>query len=50
MVVVHNSTKINNIIIPNTVSSIGTNAFYNVSHITYNGFATGSPWGALAIN
>lgn len=36
--------------IPNNVYRIGDNAFYNVPHIYYNGTATGSPWGAKAIN
>lgn len=36
--------------IPNSVTSIGSNAFYQVPHINYNGSASGSPWGALAIN
>ena len=36
--------------IPNTVTSIGTNAFLNVPHITYYGTATGAPWGALSMN
>ena len=39
-----------NIVIPNTVTKISSNTFYNAPHITYNGTATGSPWGALAIN
>ena len=29
---------------------VSGNAFYDVPHVTYNGTATGSPWGALAIN
>lgn len=36
--------------IPDTVTSIGYGAFYNVPHIYYHGSATGSPWGAKAIN
>ena len=36
--------------IPNSVSSIGDNAFYLVKNIVYEGTATGSPWGALAVN
>ena len=36
--------------IPNSVTSIGSSAFYNVRHIIYNGTATGSPWGALSVN
>ena len=45
-----NCTDLTNITIPNSITSIKSNAFYNVPHITYNGTATGSPWGALAIN
>ena len=36
--------------IPDSVTTIGNNAFIGIPHITYNGTATGSPWGALAIN
>ena len=37
--------------IPDTVTSIGPgDVFNNVPHIYYNGSASGSPWGALAIN
>ena len=43
-------TSLTSITIPNSVTSIGTNAFYNVPHIYYTGTATGSPWGATAIN
>lgn len=39
-----------NISIPKSVTSIGQNAFYKVPHIYYSGPASGSPWGALAIN
>ena len=39
-----------NISIPKSVTSIGQNAFYKVPHIYYSGSASGSPWGALAIN
>ena len=46
----HNCTNISNLIIPSSVESIDPDAFYNVPHITYHGSATGSPWGALAIN
>jgi hypothetical protein len=35
--------------IPDSVTSIGSYAFYNVPHITYSGSATGY-WGALAKN
>lgn len=45
-----NCTKLTALTIPSTVTSIGYNAFGNVAHIYYNGSATGSPWGAKAIN
>ena len=38
------------ITIPNSVTSIGGYAFNNVKHIIYAGSATGSPWGAIAVN
>ena len=46
----YNATNTTNIIIPNTVTYIGSSAFYNVPHITYDGTASGSPWGAKSIN
>ena len=39
--------------VPDTVTTIGTNAFYNVKQVTYNGSAedtTGNNWGALVRN
>ena len=36
--------------IPNSVTSIGEDAFYLVTTIYYTGTATGSPWGALSVN
>ena len=36
--------------IPNTVKTIGDNAFVEFYNIFYNGTATGSPWGAFAVN
>ena len=36
--------------IPEGVTSIGSGAFYKVPHITYNGTASGRPWGADSIN
>ena len=39
-----------NIEIPLSVTKIGMSAFFKVPHIYYNGSATGSPWGALAMN
>ena len=36
--------------IPNSVTSIEDDAFYNIKHVIYTGSATGSPWGAVAVN
>ena len=36
--------------LPNSVAEIGYGAFHRVRNIIYNGNATGSPWGALAVN
>ena len=36
--------------VPSTVTSIGGNAFQWLSNVFYDGQATGSPWGAKAIN
>ena len=38
------------ITIPNSVTSIGENAFEDVLNIVYSGTATGSPWGAKNVN
>lgn len=38
------------ITIPDTVTSIGGNAFWNVPHIEYHGSAEGAPWGAKSMN
>ena len=43
-------TNLTSITIPNSITQIGNNAFRDVPHIYYSGTATGSPWGALAIN
>jgi hypothetical protein len=45
-----NCSNLSTVFIPNSVTSIGTNAFYFVRNIQYNGTATGSPWGALMVN
>ena len=36
--------------VPNSATHIGDKAFQDVLHITYNGSADGSPWGAKALN
>ena len=43
-------SSLTSVTIPDSVTSISGNAFKNVPHIYYNGTATGSPWGAKAIN
>ena len=43
-------TGLINVSIPNNVTSIGSQAFLYVNNVIYNGTATGSPWGAKAIN
>lgn len=43
-------TSLENLYIPNSVTTISDSAFKSVPHITYYGAASGSPWGALAIN
>ena len=43
-------TSLTRVEIPNSVTSIENYAFKNIPHIIYNGTATGSPWGAKAIN
>lgn len=43
-------TELSELRIPSGVTRIGYNAFYGVPHVTYTGFATGSPWGADSIN
>ena len=46
----YNCGGLTSVTIPNSVTSIGSSAFYNVKHIIYTGSATGSPWGAIAVN
>ena len=46
----HGCSGLTSVTIPNSVTSIGSSAFYNVRHIIYNGTATGRPWGALLVN
>ena len=43
-------TGYSSITIPSTVGQIFSNAFKNVAHIYYSGSASGSPWGANAVN
>lgn len=43
-------TGLTSITIPDTVTTIENYAFDQVPHVYYNGTATGSPWGANAIN
>ena len=41
---------ITSLTIPNSVTSIGYNAFTEIKNVVYSGPATGSPWGALTVN
>lgn len=43
-------TSLKRLDVPSTVKDIGNNAFRDIIHVYYTGPATGSPWGALAIN
>lgn len=45
-----NCTNLNTLFIPNSVTDIGENAFFNVNKISYNGIASGSPWGAISVS
>lgn len=38
------------LVIPDTVTEIGEDAFSGMPHITYHGSAEGAPWGALSMN
>lgn len=42
--------KINTLTLPNTISSIGANAFYMITNLNYYGDISGSPWGARCLN
>ena len=43
-------TGLTSVTIPNSVTSIGDDAFISVRNVVYSGTATGSPWGARAVN
>lgn len=45
-----NCYHLSSLTIPSHVSTIGTNAFYLVAHVIYEGSATGAPWGARSLN
>ena len=38
------------IIVPNTVTAIGNNAFYLANNVVYSGTLEGAPWGAKTLN
>ena len=42
--------NIRHLIVPNSVTTIGNQAFYDVRHIEYHGTAEGAPWYALSMN
>ena len=39
----------NPLTVPNTVTTIGKDAFKDVPKVVYGGTATGSPWGATEV-
>lgn len=43
-------TSLKDLSIPSSVTLISANAFYKVPHISYNGTASGTPWGAISKN
>ncbi len=43
-------SNLTSIKIPNSVTKIGEDAFYNVPNVIYKGTATGAPWGAKSIS
>lgn len=43
-------TSLKDLSIPSSVTLINANAFYKVPHISYNGTASGTPWGAISKN
>ena len=44
------STGIVELMVHNNVVTIGLRAFYFIKNVVYHGEATGTPWGALAVN
>ena len=44
------STGIVELMVHNNVVTIGLGAFYFIKNVVYHGEATGTPWGALAVN
>ena len=44
------STGINELVVPDSVNTIGAKAFGLVPNVIYHGAATGAPWGALTVN
>ncbi len=42
-------SNLTSVIIPNSVTSIENNAFYDIPVVVYSGTATGSPWGAKKV-
>ena len=44
------STGIVELTVHDGVETIGNNAFYFIKNVIYHGMATGTPWGALAVN
>ena len=41
---------LSSITVPSTVTTIAFNAFSGVTHVVYNGTASGSPWDAIIVN
>ena len=48
--VFYNQSNINELAIPESVTTIGSNALYGINNVVYRGEATGSPWGARKIH
>ena len=43
-------TSIVELVVPDNVDTIGTNAFALIGNVVYHGTASGTPWGALTLN